>query len=111
MSPVFGVIQLIKMRGISSIPKEKSSGHTLDMLSSEKQWPLNGSQLNILAVKEHVTMNANKHALIINMPRVWGAPLDLRHPILISPTGAPVNFGSGKQVDWLLNRLLVLSIN
>ena len=28
-----------------------------------------------------------------------GAPLDLRHPILISPTGAPGNFDSGEHVD------------
>ena len=30
-----------------------------------------------------------------------GAPLDLKQPILISFTGAPGNFDSGEQVDWL----------
>ena len=33
-----------------------------------------------------------------------GAPLDLRHPILKSPTGVPGNFDSGEQADGLSNR-------
>ena len=42
-----------------------------------------------LAIKQsgkqkHFTKERN--TLIMNMP--WGAPLDLRHPNLISPTGA-----------------------
>ena len=32
-----------------------------------------------------------------------GAPLDLRHPILISPTETLDNFDSEEQVDWLSN--------
>ena len=37
-------IKLIKMGNISSIPKERFGGHVLDMLRSEEQGPLNGSQ-------------------------------------------------------------------
>ena len=45
-------------------------GYTLDMLRSEEQWPLNGSQLNNLAVKE-----CPYKALTINMPGVQGDSL------------------------------------
>ena len=47
----FGVIKLIEMGNISSTPKESSLGHILDMLRSEKQRPMNGSQLCNLAVR------------------------------------------------------------
>ena len=67
---VFSVIQLIKVGNISSILKERSLGCTLDMLRSEEQWPLNGSQLNNLAVKE-----CPYKALTINMPGVQGDSL------------------------------------
>ena len=40
----FGVIKLLKMGNIWSILKERPLGCTLDMLRSEEQWALNGSQ-------------------------------------------------------------------
>ena len=40
-----------------------------------------------LTIKQSGSQGAHYKALIINLPR--GAPLDLRHTILISPTGAP----------------------
>ena len=57
-----------------------------------------------LTVKHSGSQGACYNALIINMPGILGAPLDLRHPILISPKGAPVNFDSEEQVDWLSDR-------
>ena len=89
----FGVIKLVRMGNISSIPKERSLGCILDMLRSEKQWHLNGSQLNNLAVEalykgeEH--SDDNEHARRGGGKWRRGPPLDLRSPILISPIGAP----------------------
>ena len=47
----FGVIKLVKMGNISSILKEGSLACILNVLRSGEQWPLNGSQLNSLAVR------------------------------------------------------------
>ena len=48
---MFWCYKLIEMGNISSILKESSLGHILDMLRSEEQWPMDGSQLNNLAVR------------------------------------------------------------
>ena len=61
----FDVIKLIKMGNISSVTKERSLGHILDMLRSEEQRPPNGSQLNNL-------VSRRRRTLIINRPR--GSP-------------------------------------
>ena len=48
----FGVIKLIKMESISSVLKESSSRCILDMLRYGEQWPLNGSHLYNLEVRD-----------------------------------------------------------
>ena len=73
------------MGNISSIPKERSLGYILDMLRSEEQWYLNGSQLNNLAVEalykgeehsddnEHVWQEGESEAG--GLPWTWGVQI------------------------------------
>lgn len=83
----FRVTKLIKMGNVSSIPKDSSLGSILGMLRSEGTWVTGKYTISQVAVPCQGEEHSDNTGL--------GSPLDLRHPIIIFPTGAPGNFGSG----------------
>ena len=63
-----------------------------------------------LTIKQSGSQGEHYKALIINLPR--GAPLDLRHPILIFPTGAQVNLTVGNELTVsLIDTTLLCKLN
>ena len=70
-------------RNISSIPKERSWGHILDIRSND-QWPLNVSQLNNLAVSV-VAACSGKQTHSEGQCRYWSAVYYTGEPKVESP--------------------------